>query len=178
VKRAVEEAPEGWRSLREVRKVIAGGELKDRLRKSDKGYYHALSRLVERKVLARHKGWLVMPYRYDAFIRAVEKGEVKPDGPIMRGGESRTGSLMGDEIYARIELLGPQSSAEIIAHLRQSREFATTVARNSSSAYNVMSRLVSRGQLKRAEGLYDIGTDNVTDTKTPSQESPREGALL
>jgi hypothetical protein len=44
--------------------------------------------------------------------------------------------------------------AEVVAHLRKTTEFSEAISRNNSGAYNVLNRLLARGEIRKEGRLY------------------------
>jgi len=135
------------RTLIEANPTIAA-----RFATSDKGYYNALSRLVNRNELARHNGRLFTSEAYERYQRSVAAGVIE-DVPAVQGGAY---SPMGEAVLDIVHLHRTAGIAgkDIINLLKTDPEFNATLTPHTSGAYNVISRLTKRNQiLRRDDGL-------------------------
>ena len=145
------ETKAGPLSYEQLKAEVDSGHLKGELSKSEKGFYHAISRLMKRNQLTKYKGWLIRPEDLATIKSMVEIG-FRADLP-----EASTArvSPMGEAIKAF--LAGkPQGvgGGEIIAHLKLDDRFRETLLRNATGGYNVISRLLERGEITKDGKLY------------------------
>jgi len=139
-------------SASELRQLInADPHYGPKFAESDKGYYHALTRLKGDSVITLHGGRYYSPKAFADHVAAVERGEVK-DAPA----QVYRSSAMGDAILDLIQARPGISGGEIVKVLRSDEEFADSLKYNSG-AYNVLARLVKRGQAANIEGGYAPG---------------------
>lgn len=146
----VEEA--GRTTQQDLKDVLLRGPVGQRLEASDKGFYHGIARLIGRGAIIKHNGWLFSKDRFREFSGALARGEVT-DEPAPA---SQRRSPLGEEIENFVTSHPGVKSRDIIAHLRDHPDFEAAVQVNSTNAYNVIARLVKRGQLRKAEdgGLF------------------------
>lgn len=134
-------------SFDQLRAEIEKGALRGEFAKSDKGFYHAISRLQDRDYLVKHRGWLFRKSDFEEHIRNVEAG-LKSDIPeaVPSGRRSEMG-----EAVKRFLALHPNgaTSAEIISYLKEDERFRDTLNRNATGAYNVIARLAKRGEIRK-----------------------------
>lgn len=152
VHEVVRDASEGiapW----EVKRIIGEGPLGVRLDKSDKAFYNAVSRLAGRGSIIRHNGKLFFPEKLESFLERVAAGlafdkEAKP--PTAH-------SPMGEAIKAIVAEQPGVKGGEIIRKLKQNPEFAAALTPHTNGAFNIIARLVSRGQISRVGRDYYPG---------------------
>jgi hypothetical protein len=178
VRHTVVTSRDGWLAPKQVREVIENGPLGEKIKESDKGYHHAISRLSQRGEIIRRDGWLVDPSRYRLFAAAMNAGEIKPQPRSARNPDSRTGSAMGDEMLEFVELMGRQSPQSLLNWVSKDPRFSVTVNKNASAAYNVMARLHKRGIFVKVDGHYDVAREWVNNNKLPSSDISKEGNLI
>lgn len=161
VRGAVLNSPSGRLSLQELRATIADGELGERLAESDKGFYHAISRLTDRGEITKHKGWIYSPTALADHLVAVRHGKAEDDPAPMQGGRA---SPMAAEVYNYLSRVGPRQSRDVVRHLLNNAEFKASLSRNTTGAYNILSRMVARRQLSKDEqGRYAVIPGNAPD---------------
>lgn len=163
IRGAILQSPEGRLSPQMVREALAQTEMGDRLKESDKGFYHAISRLSERGEIIKHNGWLFTPAAYLSYMEDVNSGRIEDLPP-----EAQRPSPMALEIFRFLETNGPANGGRIVLHLLSRPEFKETLTKSNSGAYNVLSRLVKRTELAKDGPLY----------KLPGQPSAEKGELL
>ena len=140
---------EGKITRAHLRERLLDEAVGERLRKSDKGFYHATSRLAQSGEVVRHNGWLFSREAFNEFKSKLNAGEVV-DEPA----PSSTRSPVADEVRRFIAENRGVQSKDIIAHLSTKPEFNEAIARNSTSAYNVISRLVTRKEILKRDGKF------------------------
>jgi hypothetical protein len=121
-------------------------EFAARFHQSEKGYYHAVSRLIERDEIVRYNRRLFSTHAYDAFQREVAEGRLEDEPPIS-GAYSPMGEAILDLVYRNPGILG----RDIIQALRTDAEFNATLTPHNSGAYNIIARLVRRKQILRSD---------------------------
>ena len=178
------------RIFKEVRRPLTPPALKDLLdqgplhgeyERSDKGFYHALSRLQKKGVLQKHRGWLFLADDLKKHLRKVEAGEIDDLAEVPANAQRR--SPMGEMIKEYLEAhQNGVKSAEVIAHLKEDERFVDTLTKNSTGAYNVISRLAKRGEIRK-EGttLYPLkkneppkGDSEAEEAATSSNQVTRD----
>jgi len=141
----------------DLKDQVARGRLADDFQRSDKGFYHAISRLQERGFLRKHRGWLFRVSDFDDHMRKVQVGE-RDD--VEEDAVSRP-SQMGDEI---VDFLSKRpegaTNAQIIDHLMKDGRFVGTLTKNKSGAYNVIARMMRRGDLLKEGKKVRIFKEN------------------
>lgn len=106
-----------------------------------KGFYTALRKLEAEKVVVRFRSMAFTPKGYEAYSRKVDAGLV----PETASG--RRGSPIEDAVLAFLKKAGPSKGPSIRADLIQYEGFGKSIIRNSSAMYNVLKRLVDRGEI-------------------------------
>jgi len=135
----------------EIKERIAATPLRQKLEASDKGFYNAISRLVEREEIKRHNGWLLSIQNYAAYMAAIQSGEVKDTAAV----QPNRSSPMGDAILAFVNARKGVTSRDIIDHLMADAEFAAALSPHRTGAFNIIARLVRRHQILKKKGkLY------------------------
>lgn len=150
IDRIIAKFPQGITHER-LREEVGKTHLARKLKQTDKSFYGAIGKLVERQLAAKHNGHLFKPEALATFLADVEAGKlVDVKAPRVHGE-----SPFGDAITAfmRTRPMGA-SSAEIAGHLRDNPSFADTMDRHKSHLYNVLGRLVDQGTLVKGGGKY------------------------
>ena len=134
-----------------LRAELDRGPLKGEYAKSEKGFYHAISRLQHRGYVSKHKGWLFRSDDLEAHLRAVKEGKAND---VREASSQRNRSPMGEEVkeFLQIHRQGVESK-EVISHLIKDPRFSETLNKNATGVYNVISRLVKRGEIRKEEKL-------------------------
>jgi hypothetical protein len=135
------------------------------LERSDKGFYHAISKLNKAGTLTAYKGHLFTNAAFAQFQNDLKAGRTND----IKVSNSAHHSPMGDAVEAMMRTRpNGAKSGHIIWELRKTPEFAETIEKNKTHPYNVLARLVKTGRLvKRGTKYYSA------EMKTPSKE---EGA--
>jgi hypothetical protein len=153
----------------EAKEAILKSPLADRFRQSDKGFYHAISRMHHEGSLVSYKAHLFTPAAFASFQEQLKAGVIRD----LKAPNAAHKSPMGDAI--REMMRGRPNGAEsghIIWELRKTPEFAETIEKNKTHPYNVLARLVTLGDLvKRGKRYYAPGAK----TEAPSDDKS-EGA--
>lgn len=122
----------------------------ERLGTSDKGFYNAIDRLARRDVIIRRHGRLFSPEALSRFEEAVAAGQLFGEVP-----KHPSHSPMGDAILQIVTANPGIFGGHIIVKLKENPEFAAALNPHSTGAYNIIARLVKRGQLKKlGKGYY------------------------
>ena len=121
-----------------------------------KGFYTALRKLEAQKVVFRYKGTAFTPKGYEAYRKKVAAGLISE---IATG---RRGSPIEDAVMAFLEKEGPSKAPTIRANLITYEGFGPSVLRNSSAMYNVLKRLVDRGEIEHdiEAAVYRLPNEN------------------
>lgn len=137
-------------SATDLREIIATDPtFSARFAESEKGYYHALSRLQKAGEIIRHKGRYYSPASFADHQKRVAAGQaVDDEAPPANSGHSPMGEAILDIVSVVPGVRGPQ----IIRLLRTDPEFNDALARHNTGAYNAISRLIRRGALERRDG--------------------------
>lgn len=124
---------------------IGETELADRIRASEKGFYGAISKLIDAKKAVKYKGHLFSPSAYKRFADALAAGEIADLQPAPNPAHR---SQLGDA-FLDIARHAPKvyESSELIKEARKIPELAEAINKNKTYAYNVLSRLVDQGKL-------------------------------
>lgn len=137
-------------SYAELRSAVLASPLGPKLIESDKGYHNALSRLAQAEDVIRDHGRVFTPEAFPRFMAAVERGEASTTVS-----QPMAHSPMGEAIV-KIVGAGPgrYNGKAIIGELRKDPEFNASLTPHETGAYNIIARLVRRGQIvRRDDGL-------------------------
>jgi hypothetical protein len=172
VMEGVQPAPLGL-TYAEMRNFAASSDLGSRLAQSDKGYHNAISRLAKDELIVRDHGRVFTPEAYQRFLKAVEAGEASTTVP-----QPMAYSPMGEAILQIVAAHpGELNGKGVISELRKDSEHNATLTPHETGAYNIIARLVRRGQIvRRDDGLIspgknfpkDLGDTAHNDTGTPN----------
>lgn len=145
------EPKRGPLSYEQLKSEVKAGHLQDEFAKSEKGYYHGISRLLKRGQLAKHKGWLIRPEDLQAIKSEVLLG-LRSEIPEF------TATRVSPMAEAIKGFLADNSrgvgGGEVIAHLKSDDRFRDTLLRNATGGYNVLGRLLDRGEITKEGKLY------------------------
>lgn len=132
---------------------VAKTPLAKKLAKTDKSFYGAISKLAENKSLVKHNGWLFSPMAHAKLMEDISAGlAIDEKAPDQNAAHQ---SPFGDAIKTFMaDKREGVTSAEIIGELRKMPEFSVTIERHKTHAYNVLSRLVDKGELVKGGGKY------------------------
>lgn len=146
IRDALARAPEGM-TFGELKDEIQNGPLGERLAQTSKSFYGAIGKLESRGVIAKHRGWLFTAETLDQFLKDVAAGKVADKEPLDVG----RGSPMQDVVIELVRSAQPKGikSSEVVAALRNHPEFGASVIRNATAGYNIISRLLNRGELMK-----------------------------
>lgn len=163
----VETEPDGI-SFLQIKRQLAEGEFRERLEKSDKGFYTALAKLDQRNVIVRHKGHAFTPAHFARFEREVKSG-VRQDVEAIRPTYERDTPLT----TGIIDIIGqsdkPVKGADILKKIVRLPNVGSAIQRNPTGAYNVLSRLVRQGRLikNETEKTYRLPAQGEIATELP-----------
>lgn len=146
------------------------GPLNYEYAKSDKGFYHAVARLQQRGYLTKYKGWLFRTSDLQSHLTDVEAGKVADVKDLTLGTmrHSPMGDAVQDFLMARVQgALG----GEVLAYLKADVRFAEALGRNATGSYNVLARLVSRGEIRKEGKIYFA----IKENEPPKGGSDTEG---
>lgn len=139
----VERAEDGV-TYDELREAILTSALGSKLRRSDKGFYHALARAKARGDFVEHRGFVFTPKNLDAFRRKVAAG-LKRDKPQ----SDASGSPLMDALLEVIALNPGIVAKEAIEMVRAgSEKHRLAPLKNEGSAYNAVARLKQREEVE------------------------------
>lgn len=139
-------------SYDDLKARVSKSHLGSKFAKSEKSFYGAIAKLSDAKVIVRHNGWLFSSKELEKFLRDVADGKAVDEKAPRAAGQS---SPFGEAIKSYLD--GNPSgatSAQLIEELRKEPEFADTIERHKSHAYNVLSRLVDQGEVLKGGGKY------------------------
>jgi hypothetical protein len=147
----------------ELKQEIMKTPLGPKLEQSDKGFYHAISRLDKHKVIKAYRGHTFSPEAFGRFQADLAAGKVRD----IKIPNSAHYSPMGVAIEALMKTRpNGAESGHIIWELRKNPEFAATIDKNHTHPYNVLARMVRQQQLiKRGKRYFS------PKTETPSGSS-------
>jgi hypothetical protein len=125
----------------EIREAILQSPLAERLRTSDKGFYHALGRAKDKGTIVEHRGHVFTPENLNIFQRKVAAG-LKQD----KTKPSSFGSPLMDAIQRVIANNPGVIAKEVIDMVKDgSKDQGLEPVKNEGSAYNAIARLKERG---------------------------------
>lgn len=136
----------------EAREEIMKMPLGLKLQQSEKGFYHAISKLSKAGEIVAYKGHLFSPDMYAKFKSDLDAGLVR-DLKIPNVAHR---SPMGDAIKQMMPSRpNGAESGHIIWELRKNPEFAEVIEKNKTHPYNVLARLIKTGELiKKGKRYY------------------------
>jgi hypothetical protein len=143
----------GRSSYDEMRTEIGKTHLAEKLEKTEKSFYGAIGKLAGSGLLIKHNGWLFSPEAYAQLLKDIEAGTAVDERAHSHNSAHQ--SPFGDAIkeFMNTKPEGALSS-DIISELRKTPEFLDTIEKHKTHAYNVLSRLVDRGELVKGGGRY------------------------
>lgn len=137
---------------KELREAAWGSPLKETMERTDKTFHSAIGKLVEQKRLIRHNHRLYTLSAYEEHLQRVKRGEVDGNPPAAPTYRS---SPMAESIKRHVGRHPTGiKSRDIITFIGGMEEFAEVVGRNTTSVYNVISRLVQRGEIRKSGTTY------------------------
>ena len=138
-------------SYAEAREEIKKTKLAERLESSDKGFYGAIAKLNKAKEIVAYKGHIFAPAVFAKFKADLDAGWTKD----LKIANAAHHSPMGEAI-AKMMRSRPNGaeSGHIIWELRKNSEFAEAIEKNKTHPYNVLARMLSKGELKKRGKRY------------------------
>jgi hypothetical protein len=143
----------------EVKAVIRRTPLGNQLNQRETGrrYYNTISLLARKGIIVNHNRRVYSPEAYKRFIDQVEAGLVEDDVPVAKGHFSPMGEAILELAAKHTEGL---SRYDLIAELDKNPLFSESLAKHQSFIYNVLAKLLKRGQLEKIGDLYRLSTQN------------------
>jgi len=141
-------------ALPDIRQAILDSALGDRFRTSEKGYYHAISRLQKRGILFRKNGRMFSQAALARLAQLEAKGWV--DEPPIHSSRSP----MNDAIITLVTKEPGLMPGEVVRRLQEDPRFSQMLNPRNTSAYNAIARLVEDAQITKRDGLlHPISND-------------------
>ena len=145
----------------EVKEILLRTPIGSAIRSSDKGFYHAFPRLVERQAIFKCNGRFFSAEGLARLKRMESQGFVD-EAPLTRS------SPLGDAIVAFVQSNPGATGKEVIAELEKTRQHQSPPI-NPNGVYNVIARLVERRLIEKRDGkLYPIKKNPETQRGGPS----------
>lgn len=139
----VERAEDGV-TYDEIREALLLSPLGAKLRRSDKGFYHALARAKAKGRMVEHKGYTFTPENLKAFQHKVAAGIKQDKAP-----PSASGSPMMDALSETIARNPGIIAKDAINQIRDgSEKHKLPPIKNDGSAFNAIARLKQRGEIE------------------------------
>ena len=137
-------------SYDQLKEEIGKTRLAGRLAQSDKGFYGGVAKVADRNELVKHKGWLFSRGNFDRLQRAIRDGREDDVEELVTPAR---GSPMGNEVLRVVRSAHPRGvpTSEVIERLREHPDFGASVRKNATAGYNVLARMVKRGELLKDE---------------------------
>ena len=139
----VERAEDGV-TYDEVREALLQSPLGDKLRRSDKGFYHALARAKDKGAIVERKGYVFTPPNLAAFVSKVAAGLKQDKMPPQTFGSPMMDALL--EAIARNPGIVAKDAINLIRG--GSEKHNLPPLRNEGSAFNAIKRLKERGEVE------------------------------
>jgi hypothetical protein len=134
----------------EIKDVLLQTPIGSTVISSDKGFYHAFPRLLDRGAIFKRNGRYFSAEGL-ARLKRLESQGMSDEAPVT----SRS-SLMGDNIMNFVQSKPGATSKEVIVDLERSRPPQLPPV-NANGVYNVIARLVDQGIIEKRDGkLYPI----------------------
>lgn len=164
-------------TFEQLKLEVDKGPLNGEFAKSDKGFYHAVSRLQGRDILRKHNGWLFRVGDLEAHLRQVSMGLI--DDVSREDAEPTKKSPMAEAIkdFLAANPNGVESKV-ILAHLVEDPRFSETLTKNATGAYNVISRLAKKGEVEKVEGLVYPPDRNESSAEGSEAKAEETGGLF
>lgn len=136
---------------RTLRSEIASSVRAEEFARSEKSFYGSVAKLVNAGRVVRQGGLLLTPEALAARKAKIDAGELV-DQPTEDTGRS---SPMGQAVIAFVaDHPDGVVSKRVVEHMLGIAEFRAVVEKNSTSVYNVLSRLVERRKLLKVGKTY------------------------
>lgn len=157
----VERSEDGL-TYEDIREAILQSPLGDKIRKSDKGFYHALARGKQKGTLVEHNGYIFTPENLRKFQKKVVAG-IKED----RAMPPALGSPLMDALMEEIAKNPGIVAKEAISALQgQKDRNGHNLVKNEGSAFNAIARLKQRGEV---EAFGHLGRQLRVGPKAPDR---------
>ncbi len=128
----------------EIREALLCSPLGDKLRKSDKGFYHALARAKAKGLFVDYKGYTFTPVNLRTFQTKVAAGIKQDKSPT-----SSLGSPMMAALLETVALHEGITAKDAIDHIRAGSErHKLPPIKSEGSAFNAITRLKQRGEIE------------------------------
>lgn len=143
IRHILDKAPNGM-TFEHIKLALEETPLADRLTSNPNGFYNGVSILEKRGEAAKYKGRVFTVPLLDAFKERVRAGEIED----LSGKE---GAITVSE--AAVELINQHPNGIKARDLTEALVRAKA-APSAGSVYNVLSKLATRGRVRRSEGVY------------------------
>lgn len=157
-----------------IREHVLTTPLGAKLLQTDKSFYGALKKLEDAGTLVRKAGWAYTLPALERVKALIERGEMA-DFPVEKfSGESPLETAIIRFLATRNGFTASRTIIDHLIHLRA--EFSERVSNNNSNAYNVLTRLVTRGVLLKDEDAktYKLSQQHIeTESGSPMGEPVR-----
>jgi predicted transcriptional regulator len=152
-------------SFSNLRSEFQSSEFAGKLGDSEKSFYGAITKLYDKGLVSKYKGYLFTSDHLKTFNENVSLGLAQDLIEVNSNGQK---SPFGDAIKAFLDSrpsVGATSS-ELVSELKKTPEFLDTMERHKSHIYNVLSRLVHQGEIVKGGGRYFRAPGRSTSTAT------------
>ncbi|MDR4305735.1 hypothetical protein IHQ68_03740 [Chelatococcus sambhunathii] len=136
------------------------------LERTEKSFHGALAKLETAERIVRHQGCIFTPEAFAEHRSAVARGEIEEVSGAA-GFPSRRSPM--SEAVLRFIYDHPEGavSKSVVEHIKGIEEFRAVVERNATNVYNILTRLVSRGQLRKEGTTYFPPEGREENSDTP-----------
>lgn len=155
-------------------RVLADPDLGPKFKISDKGFYHALTRMQASGDAIKHLGRYYSPRSLEDHKRRVAAGEISEQVAPENGSYY---SPMGEAIMDIVSKTPGISGADVVRCLRHDAEFNAALTPHSTGAFNVIARLAKRRQIDRIGGDCFPGPNMQPRDSGSKWLSPKESLL-
>jgi hypothetical protein len=154
VYRAIDSAQTGM-TYADLKAAIRSTELAPALEATEKSFYGAVGKLVDRKMVVRHNGKLFTDRTYPVFLDAVMAGWAKDEPAEPTNGQK---SPVRDLIIQYLQIHRAGVPLRELVEVANVANGGKGLDRNEkTSVYNLISRLVGRGKLAKSDdGIITI----------------------
>ncbi|WP_148291874.1 hypothetical protein [Novosphingobium sp. B-7] len=139
----VERAEDGA-TYDEIREALLRSPLGSKLRRSDKGFYHALARAKAKGTMVDYKGYTFTPENLKVFLSKIAAGIKQDKSPPSTSGSPMMEALL--DIIARQPGIIAKDAIDFIRG--GSEQHNLSPIKNENSAYNAIARLKRRGEIE------------------------------
>jgi len=133
----------------ELRDAVAKTHLGPRLQETNAAFYGSIDKLKSRGAIMDHEGRLFLPFLLKRYLQDVQAGrtaELPPAKPPIR-------SASADLVRDFIRRNGRAESHELVEMLAS---HPLSGINNRNSVYNLLARMVDKGQLKKVGNTYSL----------------------